>query len=306
MRRRTTWLPKLLRVCALVAVLLGAALVVAVQTARARLDETFLSMGESMLRYDRAIRQDRPRTIHLNGHELKMAVGSTRDDVHTVLDSYEAACKKRDGRFVEHVERMQARHRAGRLKDVDPSLLDGTLRAEGGNQGYVACLDMGEGRIRRDELIARIHRFERTFDVSDVGHLRYVFVERPEGQPTRFVAAWTDGPLPVSEMFPAHGDAPGRDVPGIPRPPTGRRLLSAWEQGQLPYSATQYVDVGRGPLAMRRWYRKELAGAGWKVLATRKHRGPPTLVVERRGRQVLLTFGANRRGRGFVNVLTMH
>lgn len=301
------WPAKVMRLSAFVVlvVLVGAGW--GAQSARARLDEKLVGVGLGMMRYTPARSQDAPRTLRVNGQAIRMSVGTADGRVEEVLDYFESACIKRDGRFAEWIEELDRAGRAGKLSQAEASMWDGTLRHEEESGGYVACLDVGSERLTPEILLQRIGRFSETGDVSDVGHLRYVFAKQLQSTRVRFVGAWVDGPLPVNEMFPAESDAPGLDIDGVPRPPEGRRTLSAWEEGQLPYAVTQYAGVGSGPGELRSWYQDALGRRGWRELSTeRQRRGPPTLVVEKGRRQVALTFGRHAEGQGFVNVLAMH
>jgi hypothetical protein len=94
--------------------------------------------------------------------------------------------------------------------------------------------------------------------------MRYIYAEESEGT-TLFVAFWTEGEFKVLDMFPPEGDAPGRDIDGVPRPPHARRILSAWEEGE-PQSITVYDGSPQDPDGLEAWYREQMPEEGWHPL----------------------------------------
>ncbi|MEO7038057.1 MAG: hypothetical protein ABI548_29080 [Polyangiaceae bacterium] len=171
--------------------------------------------------------------------------------------------------------------RRSSLDHAATSWLRGAFREESATGGFVACLDTG-GALGPAELARRIHAFARTGELGDLGELRYVLARR-EGDSTTALVLWTEGEFPLLRMFPDHGDAPGIDPLGIPRPGHAERLLSAAER-DAPYSLTLY-RVSSEPAAALGDYLEELKRAGWSVRPGRKAN---TAVAQRAGRTVLI------------------
>lgn len=300
LRRLPPWMAGAGRVSVFFLVLFVLLLVPLVHQARAALDGRFLEFGASMMRYSDAFRQDDPRPLRINGQQLFMSVGTTDDTVEEVLSAYESRCMARDGRTADAIH--AASGRKGLPKDMDLRLFDGTLRHDEEDRGFVACLDMGEERVGVMDLLARIDRFFASGDISDVGRLRYVFAEKGHDR-TRFVAFWSEGSLRPLEMFPEAGDAPGIDFPHLPRPEGSRRILSAWEEGEL-YGISVYAEIEGDVPSARRAYEAKLVEAGWHVLDTAAlDAKSPALLASRQGKDVVVVFCGDGPTRSLASVV---
>jgi hypothetical protein len=82
---------------------------------------------------------------------------------------------------------------------------------------------------------------------------------------TSFVAFWTEGSANLFALFPQDRDAPGQDLPGIPKPRDSRRLLSAWESGPSLAMAV-YVTPTTVLSNLITTYSGQLAQNGWQIL----------------------------------------
>lgn len=283
---------KRLALVALVAVFSGLLVAgSAYRGARAQVSENLWDLGSQMMRYSESRNQDAPRDLVLNGQLIRMSSGTAPRSASEVLDFFEGRCHAVDGGIAEELASM---HRA--QPDVIPAEAPTSpvLREDDGRQGYVACLEM-DAAITTTELMERIGRFGRSSDVSDIGEMRFVFVEQREGsESTHFVAMWTNGSFDLDRMFPEEGDVPGNDPEGLARPPRSRRVLSSWERGE-PYSISVYQtrdDEGD----LDRFYRDELARSGWALLESDRRapsHAPRTLVAEQGDRMVTLVFSTD-------------
>lgn len=263
------------------------------------------SFGETLITF---YGEDAPpgpaRALVVNGQALSFVTGTTDKSVDQVLDFYQARCRSRDGRFSDQLGELQ---RAGAVfPDVDDGLLDGTMRDDNGQKGFVACFDMGPEAVPVAELTRRISEFAESGDVSRIGRFRYMFVEKGQ-QKTRFFAMWVDGELNIKQMFPEKGDAPGDDPAAVPRPPEAKRLLSSFEDG-FPQRFYVYEGSNLDPAGLESYYRDRLPGEGWTLLegerAARAPDGTPTLVAERGPAEMaVLTFTKDEAGRGMTTVL---
>jgi hypothetical protein len=260
--------------------------------ARAQVSDGFFDLGAQMMRYSQARHQDAPRDLMLNGQRIRFSSGTANKTAREVLDFFEARCQSVDGELMEQVETARAEHPDQHEVDEGASPV---LREESGTSGYVACLDMGAEDVSVIELGERLRRFGTTGDVHDVGDARYVFVEQyeREGQTrSHFVAMWTNGSFNVNRMFPAEGDAPGRDIEGIARPPRSRRLLSSWERGE-PYTISVY-QTRDDEAELESFYRSALFRDGWSLLDTESPEGPRTIVAEQGDRMVTIVLATDR------------
>ncbi|MBW2464813.1 MAG: hypothetical protein JRH11_24400 [Deltaproteobacteria bacterium] len=295
--------PKFLRLTAFFAVLYVALVVAVGYEARAQMNEQMMTLGVDMLRYEGADYQRDPRTLLLNGQAIRLSTGLAPHDLEHVLDYYEGRCMERDGRFADQI---------AELVDGDPvaleaeaRLLDPTLRESDDERGYVACLDtLSDERLDSDGVAAAFQRFQNSLDLSEFGELRYIYAERARDGGTFFVAFWIEGSFKIVDMFPKDVDAPGRDVAGVPRPPSARRILSSWEEGR-PQAVTTYVGGALATGELDAFYREEMHDAGWEVIEVDEsplelhgQRGAPEgfLTFEREERMVSLVMSTGADG----------
>jgi hypothetical protein len=251
-----------MRLSAFVLVVYLGVMVFVYQRARAQLSEVLLSLGVEMLRYDDVEKHGETRTLHLNGQEIHLATAVTRHPLERVLDFYESRCMEHDGRFAEQITELS---RGDAVPgEIDGSMFDATLRSEEGHRGYVACLDQGTERASPEGVLAKFERFKESLDISEMGALRYIYAEESDGT-TLFVTFWSDGPLRIREIFPPEGDAPGRDVEGVPRPDGARRILSSWEAGE-PQIVAMYQSGEAEVGAIDSFYRRSMEDGGWTLL----------------------------------------
>jgi hypothetical protein len=111
------------------------------------------------------------------------------------------------------------------------------------------------------------------------------------------VVLWTEGDAKLGELFPKNADAPGRDLVGLPRPPQGHRLLSAFEQGK-PFGLAAYRIDGQVKATVLGSYKIALDQQGWRLLELKNH----VTIAEKDGRRVLVQVTEKRAGVVFVNI----
>jgi hypothetical protein len=301
--RRLRYLPNVLR---LVAFCTFVSLVVAAFTVRAvagNLREGMLSLGHEMMRYTDRAAMGPARTLSLNGAAVDFATGSTQDTVEHVLGVYERRCASHDGSVAQQIADLAGTSpRAGEFARQHGL---STMRAGDDRQGFVACLDLGDARVAPEEILRRVRSFVASGDVADVGRMRYLYAERANNGRTRFIAFWADGEVNVRRMFPAAGDAPGADVPSVPRGPGLRRLLSAYEVGQ---NYAMEIYAGRAPRPqLEAFYRDAMPRNGWSPIPMRGGapdlHGQTMLTYEKGATTVSLVFDSARDGTASVTVL---
>ncbi len=256
--------PKILRLSFFLALVYVGLLAVIGYQARAQVSEQMMSLGVDMLRYEGAEYQRAPRTMYLNGQAMKLSTGLAPQDLTYVLDYYESRCRDRSGHLGDQLlELMEGDPEIG---EAEARVLDPTLREEDDDEGFVACIDtLSDEKLDPEGVAAAFERFQNSLDLAEFGEMRYIYAQRAAEGGTFFVAFWIEGSFKVADMFPAEGDAPGRDVAGVPRPPNSRRLLSTWEEDQ-PQAITTYVGGTHGPDELEEFYRAEMQSGGWHIL----------------------------------------
>jgi hypothetical protein len=256
-----------LRLLACAAVLTAITMFWLGQRAHAYGERMLSRFGEHMLRYAGANHQSKPEEIGVNGAAFFLSTGAVDASVSEVLDQFQAKCTKKNGQLHEQWAALSKR----RHTELNPysALWDGVFRGGGRTNGVVACAETGDGPLPPEQLITRIKAVLATGDLAKLGGLRYVYAAR-DGVRTMFVAVWNEGALNFRQMFPAHGDAPGSDPVGIPRPKDTRRVLSTQPVGSKAtlnvYEASQQHAVELG-----NFYAQQLPAAGFTLL-TKKHR----------------------------------
>lgn len=293
--------PKIARVSALALVLAGGGVALTYDHARGQLGETLLGAGAQMMMIADADRQDAPRRMVVNGQSIHFSTGIAPVPVGQLLDRFEAVCERIDAGLMERMHEALAMHpdpdHEARAAAASP-----VLRDENGGAGYVACLDLGSTAVEPSELLERFRRFERTRDLHSIGDLRYVYASPMEdGERSHFVALWTEGSFRFDEVFPDGTDARGEDPADVPRPPGARRTLSAYEEGD-PQRATFYMTEALDEGGLTAFYRRELSGSGWTLLAppdssTWSGAVRPALVAQRGDRLLWLAFTTDFQGR---------
>lgn len=289
---------KLRRVLMLLGVIAGVPGIALVQ-ARAELEQTLLEQTAGLFALARHWQRAQPRALFLNGARIVVATGSSEQPVAAMLDHFQEHCRRQSGGLHELAQAAMHSARAGL-----PSLVDGVLRVEEEHQGLVACLALGEARLGAAELMDRIERFSDALDLAELGGLRVVRVQAL-GEGSFFVAAWNDGPLALTRMFPEQGDSQGVDPAGLPRPARARRVLSAWQEG-VPSSIQLYESAQARDEAFA-GYTEELERAGWRMQdVTNLHGGASVngALFARGGKSLVVHTQPDGRG-SLISVLPM-
>lgn len=193
--------------------------------------ELIQSLGQPLLAYAHAARDEGLRTLVINGARLQLRSGTTPDSLDAVLDAQVRPCR------------------------VDGAWLNPVVRARNGDHGVAGCILAPDSQGLGD----RLRAFATSHDVSSLGQLRVTWAMR-SGDATRYVVIGSDGPLELRAMFPADGDAPGVDVVGLPRPPEARRVLSTWQEGAAPLLVSYESSLALDEL--EREYMADLATHG--------------------------------------------
>jgi hypothetical protein len=277
-----------------------------VRRVHAEVQDLMLSVGSQVMQLGERMGVGPPRTLRVNGAQIRMRVEHAPTlTLDEVLDHFESVCRSRNGRFYEQLSQGRSKVK---LEEQELDFLDGVMRVDADDQGSVACLDVGEDeRGSPSSILKRAQAFAATGDATSFGQLRYVRAEKEE-RGVFVVMMWTDGPLNLKQMFPTTGDAPGVDFPDLPRPPHGRRILSAWEEGQAP-ALNIYQAARMDAASLDAHYRAQLPALGWEAMtppAANKSHPIKGAMVMRNGVTVLLSHGSLDNGKhGLTTIIPM-
>jgi hypothetical protein len=288
-----------MRLCCALSVL-GAALGgLALARGRAEADERVMDLGAHLLSYARGVQLEAPRMLVVNGLQVHVVSGSTRDSVGALLDTFHGRCRDASGGLDRLPDALPGDRRGARIAAhaLDPVLRHGDRRG-----GYVACLDLGRAAVPAQDLLDRVQRFLRSGDLADVGDLRFAWAFAGE-RSTTWIGLYTRGPVPLPVLFPAQGDAPGMDVTAVPRPAGTRRIVSAFQRDAAPMLAS--YESRLAPDVALQAYRQQLARGGHvtRVLAASM---PALQVGDAEGEPNLLAFAsASAQGKTLVTVVRL-
>jgi hypothetical protein len=126
--------------------------------------------------------------------------------------------------------------------------------------------------------------------------MRYALARR-KADTTSLLLLWTEGDAKLSELFPAQGDAPGRELADVPRPEGGRRLLSAVEEG-MPFGLATYEVQGRTLAKVTRDFSRRLAVGGWRTQPLKKG----GIFAEKSGRRLVVLLRNNQERKVAVTI----
>ena len=119
------------------------------------------------------------------------------------------------------LEQLTAKTLQGCSRPDLPTAL--ALSRNSGNEAIVACFEFSPA-VGATSFSSRFARLLAHGDLNSLGRLRLIFARKQAAPGTPFLSATADS-LPLPLMFPREGDAPGADLPWMPRP-LGRRVLS--------------------------------------------------------------------------------
>lgn len=256
--RARRYIAPVLRLGVFFGVLFAVTLYIDYRSAKASVMERLFGIGKRMAPYmDDARSTEGPREMHLNGLKLYVAAGHTDHPPEMVRRWYAERYAGKGSAMDVITEELK------KQKLLVPEA-SGLTQASFGDdeQGGVVALDMGNvGNIRN--LASRlIHLGDGK--LGDVGQLRYVYYEKTGNGGTRFLTVWSDEKFDFAQLLPKpDGDAPGRDVPNVPRYPGTHRVLSSDERGAAGQMAV-YVGSGSPDLA-EAFYEARMRTLGWDI-----------------------------------------
>lgn len=292
-RRVCTAVAPWLRVSRLVSVAVLFTCALALRGASAQLDGAMISLGSRVMSFPGAPATE-ARTLRINGVDVRLRTQVVAAPLDRVLRYYRRLC-------------ASPRANSGVYGSLISSLA--TRSRITSSDGYVACIETGVGDL--ETLTERLVKFSKTWDLADVGPLRYAYAtpaaDRPE-QHTFLLTIWADGPVNLRALLPiAGGDAGGVDPSDLPRPPDSQRILSATEM-MAPSGVYTYLVKVASPATITRFYRSALAKSGWEILERSSEEslqvdGVRILSAEKAGRLVTVLAHAGASAPPVVTLL---
>ncbi len=280
-----------------VALVLG---VVAVRIAWARAKDVVLTTGEDLSRLTEGGKLDGVYRLKLNGETVMIASASTKASPKEVLDRFAGECEHHADGIATELAHLGESVQPGAAPRNEGFPGAGVLRSGNDDAGTVACFALG-AKVGQVEVFERVGAFARTGDLGKIGMVRHVTVRRTASG-SHVAAMWTEGSLDVAKMFPEKGDAPGSDVEGAIRPPSSRRLFTAYAEG-APYALRVY-ESSVTPEAVFTAYAAELPRAGWKADPDVAKETPDTRAFARGETDLLVTAQA-QEGKTLVSIVEM-
>ncbi len=201
--------------------------------------------------------------VRLNGESVFVASAVTSDSVTDVLDRFEKHCNANPGALGQAWTQLSKVDTKGDLaKETKlPISSLGVVRHEGRREGIVLCLIKGSETPRTFSEATRA--FSYTHDLGTLGKLRYVYA-KGSPQSTLVLTVWTEDRFQLDVIFPRHGEAPGKDPEGMPRPPESRRLMSI-DVPNTPFGTHVYRSTST-PDQIVTFYDKVMDDKGWTII----------------------------------------
>lgn len=219
--------------------------------ARAEFDGAMMGLGSRAMRLPGTSLTE-ARTLQINGVDVLFQTQVVDASLAHVLRHYRGVCGTAKRGLGDAGALIASLATRSRITDRD---------------GYVACVETGVSDL--ETLAERLAKFSKTWDLADVGPLRYAYAMRAiDGSEARtfLLTMWSDASIDLRGFIPFDtADAMGTDPVDLPRPPSSQRILSANE-----VSAPSGVYVYRAQAASAaefvRSYRRALLERGWAIL----------------------------------------
>jgi len=192
------------------------------------------------------------RTLRINGVDVLFQTQVVDAPLAHVLRHYRGACGTARRGLGDSGALIASLATRSRITDRD---------------GYVACVETGVSDL--ESLAERLAKFSRTWDLADVGPLRYAYamraIDRSEDR-TFLLTMWADTSINLRGLIPiGTADAMGADPVDLPRPPSSQRILSANEVSAPSGVYIYRVHAATAAEFVRR-YRRTLLQRGWAIL----------------------------------------
>jgi hypothetical protein len=221
----------------------------------------------------------------INGQSMNVSSAVTTASIEQVLDRVEELCRTNSALRPEFA-RLASTPGADVPGEGGGDRL-GLMRQDHGEEGFVACLAQSPQNQERP-LVEGLAAFLGSFDLADVGLLRYVYARKTDAGHTHVLTMWTDGSFLLDSLSPpADGrDAPGSDPANAPRPRDSVRYLTATVAG-APHAVRIYESrAGVGEILAQ--FDAEMPGRGWTKLDAIEVEIPDARYFEREGVELML------------------
>ncbi len=294
-RRALAWSAKVTRLSVyflFVAFVLAA---VAARVAYAHAKKAAMETGAELIRLTESGNMSGMYRLRLNGELVKITSSVSQADHNAILDRFQKECEDHaDGMEMEFAKLSDAvKPDSYSRNEGHPGI--GVLRQSDDKGGMVVCFAVGK-QLSQLEAYSRVADFAKTGDLGSLGSVRYVVAKKGENAPSHVVALWTEGSFNVQKMFPDEGDAPGNDAPGVLRPPSSRRLLTAYAEG-APYGVRVY-DSTMGKDAILAEYDKVMPATGWMTYPRATEAAPFSRAFSKEGHDIIVTTEPAKDGAG--------
>jgi len=241
------------------------------RSAYADAEKTVRRLGDELAKQLGANLIGEPQGVSVNGQLMFLAAKETDLSVKAVLDQFDASCVAHSAGLREQFEKMPGfdqRKLALPAAMRDPGRIgvirsDADAASDNEAEAHLVCIAQPEGTQGVAGVISHVNEFLKSGDLSHIGEMRYVKARRLENGKSQVIAVWTEGTFNIEAMFPDGGDVPGSDTPGVPRPPSSIRRLSAVVPDH-PYALRSY-DVAEPRADVLAFYDRTLEAAGWQL-----------------------------------------
>lgn len=294
-RRMMAWSAKVARLSVYFMFVAFLLLLVAGRIAYANAKKAALETGHELVRLTDNANMSGIYRLRLNGELVKITSAVSQADHNAILDRFQRECE-------DHADGMETEF--AQLKDaVAPDAYArneghpgvGVLRQSDDKGGMVMCFATGKATTSA-EVFGRVADFAKTGDLGSLGSVRYVVAKKGEKAPSHVVALWTEGSFNVNKMFPEKGDAPGNDAPGVLRPPSSKRLLTAYAEG-APYGVRVYDSTLNKDVILQE-YDKVMPATGWMTYPRAIEAAPFSRAFSKEGHDIIVTTEPSKDGLG--------
>lgn len=294
-RRVLAWSAKFARLTAyfmFVGVILA---FVAGRIAYAHMKKAALETGDELIRLTDAANMSGIYRLRLNGELVKVTSAVSNEGHNAILDRFQKECEDHaDGMETEFVRLADAvAPNANPRNEGHPGI--GVLRQSDDLGGMVACFAIGKV-ADTGEVYKRTAEFAKTGDLGSLGNFRYVAVKKGQKAASHVVALWTEGSFDVKKMFPDEGDTPGNDAPGVLRPPSSKRLMTAYAEG-APYGVRVYESTWSKDAILAE-YDKVMPATGWMTYPRATEAAPFSRAFSKEGHDIIVTTEPSQNGPG--------
>ncbi len=205
--------------------------------------EVYQSLGQDLASGvpafpDLSLERDKVQAAVLNGSRIYYTLSTTDKKIADVLNFYEdmyarpsqdvIPAKRFEGLNKEDQKRFKGL--IDNLPEANRLLSRGIARKESKTWGMLGAIQpkasaKGESP---NQVLQRFVNFARSGKVAEMGDAKVVYAIRPHGsEETTVFTFWPDEQFQISSLaLPDDQDAPGGDIPGVPRAAGSRRVLS--------------------------------------------------------------------------------